>query len=176
VVIPVNTGECACIDFAAQKLNCVEATAFDKKVIDLIRSNKNWKTLVILDRGYGLEKNQPYVVRDHVNLSGGNGLIGDNDPIGERFPRLTDVYITDAIAGTPLTVTAGLKAGVVPEEKDVSAMKRLGVGIDSWSYNMVQCMIIAAHAGRKVLGILLPEDCGLTPEIQTFLKKIGAIG
>src|SRR5579885_3455589 len=64
---------------------------FDDKVMDVIRQPAENKLAIIFDTGFGWHSKAPMVVRDHVNLSGYNPLIGPNHPIGPRFPVLQEV-------------------------------------------------------------------------------------
>jgi hypothetical protein len=148
------------IDFTASELGLPHHDAISAEVMRQIRSKAQGKTLLFVDRGFGLPQQCLHVVRDHLNLTGSNPLMGPNDPCGERFPRVTDVYVTECGQELPQVVTAGIKPGVVPNAEDVAAMK--AVGADCWSYNLVPAMIVAAHAGLKVIGILVPE--GMKPE------------
>lgn len=132
--------------------------SYNEAVAKLLRTGDH-KTVVIVDRGNSMTLMQPHVVSDHVNLTGANPLCGPNDPCGERFPVVNDIYIEETgdpvIDALPRGVVGGLKAGVVPRGEELAKLKSLG--IDFCCYNLVPAMIVAAHAGLKVIGIILPE-------------------
>jgi len=160
------------IDFTASKLGLTEHDGLGPEVARQVRTNTQGKTLVIVDHGFGLPAKAVHVVRDHLNLTGSNPLMGPNNPCGERFPRVTDVYVTDCGRELPQVVTAGVKPGVVPDAEDQAAIK--AVGADCWSYNLVPTMIIAAHAGLKVIGILVPEGMNVDAELKPILQSLSS--
>ncbi len=142
------------IDFTGCLSGWKHYSSFGDEVVGFIRGELPAKSLLVVDYAYGLPKAEISLVSDHLNLTGSNPLIGPNNPCGERFPRVTDVYMTELFDKLPTVITAGLKQGIEPSAEEVSAIK--AVGGQCWSYNLVPTMIIAAHAGLKVLGILLP--------------------
>lgn len=103
------------------------------------------------------------IIDDHVNLMGGNPLIGPNDDrFGPRFPDMSEVYsarlraIADDVAharGVP--VSHGVYVAVpgpsyeTPAEIDV--FRRLGA--DAIGMSTVPEAIAARHMGVEVLGI-----------------------
>ena len=156
------------IDFTGTHEGASRFSTFGTDVISLIRSSSGTKVLVVIDRGYELPNVAPYVVRDHLNLTGNNPLVGINDPCGERFPSVNNVYITDACPHLSSGVAAGLKLGVVPTSEEMSFMRSLGA--DFYCYNLVPTMIVAAHAGWRVLGIVLPEGTDVQPVLKDVLQ------
>lgn len=142
------------IDFTGTISGAKQFDKFDDEVTSLIR-NSDEKLFVIVDKGTGFKKTEPFVVSDHINLTGGNPLVGPNDPCGERFPVVKDVYITDKANGLSVGIAAGLKPGYAPSAKDLELLRTFGC--DFCCYNLVPAMIIAAHAGRRVLGLVVPD-------------------
>jgi len=141
---------------------------FDQKVIDLLRSHKP-KTIIVTDYGFALPTDEPCLVSDHLNFTGTSPLCGPNHPCGERFPVVNNIYDTDFGPKAKKGVVAGLKHGVTPDSSELELMKKLGA--DFYSYNLVQTMLVAAHAGHKVIGVLLPK--GASEEmIEEFVKNL----
>ena len=143
---------------------------FQQEFIDLVRNCKNSKAVVVVDRGIGGRYHSPMIARDHVNLSGNNPLVGPNDPIGPRFPIVQGIYLTECWSGANSGVVAGIKEGVKPSSEDQELLR--AIGADVCSYNLVPSMLVAAHAGWKVLGIILPEGCKLD---EAQLNAINAL-
>jgi len=130
---------------------------YSDDVAEAIRLPTDHKLAIILDSGFGWHSKTPAVVRDHINLSGVNPLIGPNHPIGERFPVLQGVYISaGALDGLDEVVVAGLKHSRLLDAEDADFMHILGA--DCYCYNIVPTMIVAAHAGWKVLALVGPDN------------------
>ena len=129
------------------------------------------RVVIVFDTGHGLSKQAPHMVRDHVNLSGHNPLVGPNHPIGERFTVVNDIYVKDCPQSLSLekVITAGVAAGRKLSDEDAEFVK--GLGADCYSHNVVPTMLIAAHAGWKVLAIVGPEGGSWQTEC---LEKIQA--
>lgn len=167
----VKLSEATKIDFTGTANGGFEKfTAYNDDIKKLLRSGKTSKVCVIIDRGYGFKEKAPYVVRDHLNLTGYNPLVGPNDPCGERFPAVNSTYITDGdfVNNGRSAVIAGLREGVVPTPDDVSFLE--SIGAEGYSYNLVPAMIIAAHAGWKVLGIIVPEGVDANTVVSELAK------
>jgi purine-nucleoside phosphorylase len=100
---------------------------------------------------------------DHLNLSGLNPLVGDNDDrVGPRFPDLTDAY--DPALGTLLEQVAAeqsipLRAGVYacllgPSYETPAEIRMLrALGADMVGMSTVPEVIAARHMGVRVTGI-----------------------
>ncbi len=145
--------------------------SFGDRVVNLLRTSTGSKVLVVIDGGFGFANAAPHVVRDHLNLTGGNPLVGPNDSCGERFPSVNDIYVTDLVRSLPTGVAAGLKPGVVPSDKELEFIREMGA--DFCCYNLVPTMIVAAHAGWRVLGIVVPEGERLDASVLAVLNDAG---
>ena len=103
------------------------------------------------------------VIRDHINLTGDNPLIGANeDTWGVRFPDLTRAYDrrlarTAEEAGRhhgfelKSGVYAGLKGPSLETPAEVRFLKTIGA--DAVGFSTVQEVIAAVHARMSVLGL-----------------------
>ena len=154
------------IDFTGEVPGFKAVDRFNQEVISLLRKPATRKVLVVVDRGYGLPTGAPHVVRDHLNLTGGNPLVGPNDPGGQRFPAVNDIYIS--LSGAASAVAAGIKPGVQPTDEELNRIHWLGA--DFYCYNLVPTMIVAAHAGWKVLAVAVPEGADAAGFIQSVVS------
>ena len=111
---------------------------------------------------------------DHLNFTGTNPLIGPNDPCGERFPVINEIYIedppADELRSLPRGILGGLKGGVRPNKAEEEKLRSLGA--EFFSYNMVQTMIVAAHAGHRIIGLVIPEGKNLSEELIAAVKSL----
>lgn len=102
-------------------------------------------------------------IDDHINLMGGNPLIGPNDErFGPRFPDMTTIYsqrlrgLADDAAGA---TGAGLAHGVYvavhgPSYETPAEIRYLRtIGGDAVGMSTVPEAIVARHMGMEVLGI-----------------------
>lgn len=170
------------IDYTSKVDGFNQLKKFDEKSIELIRSNRDNKLVVIIDNGHALPTNAPHVVTDHLNLTGTNPLMGPNVEGGPRFPVINDVYVkvidtldpkktmplNNPFANMPAGIAAGLKDGVVPTEEDLEAMRKMGA--DFYCYNLVPAMLVAAHQGLKVFAIVVPPNEQLDKDTIKMLK------
>lgn len=103
------------------------------------------------------------IIRDHINLTGENPLIGANEDIwGIRFPDMIHAYDKHLIAlaetagkenGILLRkgVYAGLKGPSLETPAEVRFLKTIGA--EAVGFSTVQEVIAAVHSGMKVLGL-----------------------
>lgn len=160
------------VDFTGTASGFQQMKRFGPEFTDLIRKSKDGaKAVVVVDRGFGGRYSKPLLARDHINLTGDNPLVGHNDPdVGPRFPIVQGIYLTDALQGSDTGIVAGLKEGVKPDAEEQDLLRTIGV--DICSYNLVPSMLVAAHAGWKVLGIILPDDVTLSSEQLNEIKEL----
>ena len=103
------------------------------------------------------------LIRDHINYSGQNPLIGKNlDEFGPRFPDMTDLY-TRTLRDT--LKTEAKKAGILLEEgvyamysgpsyetpAEIHMLRAMGA--DAVGMSTVPEAIVARHSGIEVIGI-----------------------
>jgi purine-nucleoside phosphorylase len=118
------------------------------------------------------------LIADHINLLGDNPLIGPNDDrLGPRFPDLSAPYdealreTARAVAGE-LGIAARLRDGVYVAVQGPSLETRgeyrliREIGGDVVGMSTVPEVIVAVHAGLRVLGISIITDSAV-PETLT---------
>ena len=149
-----------CIDFTGQVAGFEHWDSFGAKFTDMIRSKAHTKAVVLIDRCLAGRLNSPMLVRDHINFTGNNPLVGPNHEGGDRFPVVQGIYLTDCPADLPGGVAGGLKAGVIPDAEETALLRSFGV--DFCCYNIVPAMLVAAQAGWKVLAIGVPDGAALS--------------
>jgi purine-nucleoside phosphorylase len=103
------------------------------------------------------------VIRDHINLTGENPLIGPNvDEWGVRFPDMVDVYdrglaacAEKAARAAGFSLQAGVYAGLKGPSLETPAETRFlrQIGAHAVGFSTVMEAIAAAHAGMRILGL-----------------------
>jgi purine-nucleoside phosphorylase len=103
------------------------------------------------------------VIDDHINLMGGNPLVGPHDDrFGPRFPDMTEVYslrlrrlVDEAARETGLTLQHGVYVGLLGPSYETPAEIRYlrSIGADAVGMSTVPEAIVASQMGMAVLGI-----------------------
>jgi purine-nucleoside phosphorylase len=103
------------------------------------------------------------VIDDHINLMGGNPLVGRHDDrFGPRFPDMTEVYsprlrrlADDTGRETGLTLQHGVYVGLLGPSYETPAEIRYlrSIGADAVGMSTVPEAIVARQMGMEVLGI-----------------------
>jgi purine-nucleoside phosphorylase len=109
------------------------------------------------------QKGNLMVIRDHINLTGENPLMGpNNDDWGPRFPDMTSAYTPSLIRvarkegdGLALPIVEGVYAGLKGPSLETPAEVRFlkTIGADAVGFSTVMETIAAAHGGLRVLGL-----------------------
>jgi purine-nucleoside phosphorylase len=116
------------------------------------------------------------LIRDHINLIGDNPLVGPNDDaLGPRFPDMSAPYdealaalARETAAAEGLTLREGVYVGVAGPNLETRAEYRMlrGLGADVVGMSTVPEVIVAVHAGLRVLGLsIITDEC--IPETLT---------
>ena len=103
------------------------------------------------------------VIKDHINLSGNNPLIGKNDQrLGPRFPDMSSAYTPKYIAMVKecakklnIELQEGVYAffsGPTYETPAEVKMARI-LGADAVGMSTAPEVIVASHSGMEVIGI-----------------------
>jgi len=110
------------------------------------------------------------VIRDHLNLTGQNPLIGPNaDAIGPRFPDLTDAWSTRlrgrlhaAGAAEGVQLAEGVYVGLTGPNYETPAEVRVYAGLGGHAVGMSTVMecVAARWAGLEVCGVSLVTNAG----------------
>ena len=126
------------------------------------------------------------IIDDHINLTGKNNpLVGINDDrLGSRFPDMSAPYtpelIDDALAVArheDFVAHRGVYVAVTGPNLETRAEYRFlrGIGADVVGMSTVPEVIVAVHAGLRVLGISVITDMCLPDhlEVATVDKILG---
>jgi len=108
------------------------------------------------------------LVADHINMMGDNPLIGPNDEeLGPRFPDMSEPYSRELITTAEevsldqgIKVHRGVMIAVTGPNLETAAEYRFfrRVGADIVTMSTIPEVIVANHAGLKVLGISVVTD------------------
>jgi purine-nucleoside phosphorylase len=125
------------------------------------------------------------IIDDHINLMNDNPLVGINDErLGPRFPDMSAPYdprlIDTALAAArraDFVAQRGVYVAVTGPNLETRAEYRFlrGIGADVVGMSTVPEVIVAVHAGLKVLGISVITDMCLPDalEVASVEKILG---
>ncbi|WP_352420050.1 purine-nucleoside phosphorylase [Proteiniborus sp.] len=118
------------------------------------------------------------IIEDHINFIGDNPLIGHNyDELGPRFPDMSSAYDKELIklaeeVGTKLNIETrkGVYAAISGPYYFSRAELRMlrKIGGDTIGMSTVPEVIVARHAGLRVLGISCVTDMAIADEIVSI--------
>jgi purine-nucleoside phosphorylase len=126
------------------------------------------------------------VVRDHINLTGRNPLIGPNDEaLGPRFPDMTEVWdreLSEALHAAGRAEGVALREGVYlgltgPTYETPAEVRMIrGLGADAVGMSTVMEAVAAHWAGMRVCGVSLVTNpgAGLSPTPLTHEEVVEA--
>ena len=126
------------------------------------------------------------VMRDHINLTGRNPLMGPNDDtLGSRFPDMTEVWdreLRDRLHAAGRAEDVELKEGVYlgltgPTYETPAEVRMIrGLGADAVGMSTVMEAVAANWAGIRVCGVSLVTNpgAGLSPTPLTHAEVVEA--
>lgn len=138
------------------------------------------KTLVVSNACGGMHREWAagdlMLISDHINLLGDNPLIGPNDDrLGPRFPDMSEPY-DEGLRGIARTVAAelgiplreGVYVSVAGPNLETRAEYRFlrAIGADVVGMSTVPEVIVAVHAGLRVLGLSIITDMCLPESLE----------
>jgi purine-nucleoside phosphorylase len=125
------------------------------------------RTLILTNAAGGINRKLStgaiMLIRDHINLTGANPLVGPNmDDWGPRFPDMSAAYDQNLAAiavqaarrigvELPSGTYAGLKGPSLETPAEVRFLQ--SIGADAVGFSTVHEVIAAVHAGMQVLGL-----------------------
>ncbi|MEW6259911.1 MAG: purine-nucleoside phosphorylase [Thermodesulfobacteriota bacterium] len=102
-------------------------------------------------------------LKDHINLTGENPLIGPHDPAwGDRFPDMSEAYAVDlrrlartCVEARGMAYREGVYVGLKGPSLETPAEIRFlrAIGADAVGFSTVQEVIAANQCGIRVLGV-----------------------
>ena len=133
------------------------------------------ETLVVTAATGGLDYNHKagdlMLIRDHINFTGTNPLIGPNDAeVGPRFPVMFDAYDPEY---RDLVKAVALKEGILLHEGVYASVNGpvfftkaelrmlMILGADSIGMSTVPETILARHRGLRVIGVAVITDIAI---------------
>ena len=117
------------------------------------------------------------IIRDHVNLTWRNPLIGPVVPGDERFPDMSDPWdpdlrklLADCAKAAGITVTEGVYAGLSGPSYETPAEVRMleTFGVDAVGMSTVHEVIVARAIGMRVAGMSCITNLGAGLSEQTI--------
>jgi purine-nucleoside phosphorylase len=116
------------------------------------------------------------IIDDHINLLGGNPLVGINDDrLGPRFPDMSQPYDPELI-DVALAVARredfiahrGVLAAVLGPNLETRAEYRMlrTIGADAVGMSTVPEVLVARHCGLAVVGFSVVTDMGLPDALE----------
>ncbi|HKW47530.1 MAG TPA: purine-nucleoside phosphorylase [Gemmatimonadaceae bacterium] len=126
------------------------------------------------------------LIADHINLLGDNPLAGPNDDrLGPRFPDMSDAYdasLRSAAREVALERGIELREGVYVAVSGPNLETRAeyrflrAIGADVVGMSTVPEVIVAKHAGMRVLGVSIITDMCLPDNLEpATVEKIIAV-
>ena len=179
------------------RLHCYEGyTALETTYPVFVLKELGVKTLIVTNAVGSLNENlnvgDLVVMNDHINLTGMNPLVGENDPnFGPRFPSMHDAYhkkylqiIKKVYIDNDIPFKEGVYIGLLGPSLETTAECRMlkAIGGDMVGMSTVHEVIVGVYLGLKILGIstitnlsnLFHSDTHAQTSIEEVAKKAQA--
>jgi len=116
------------------------------------------------------------LIQDHLNMTGGNPLIGSNEPeLGPRFPDMSRAYtpellelVRETAQSLGIHIQQGVYAGITGPTymtpAELTMLRRLGG--DAVGMSTVPEVIVASHMAMKVIGISCVTDMAIGEHLE----------
>lgn len=154
----------------------VEDVTFPTRVLRALGAD----TLIISNAAGGMnphyELGTIMLIEDHINLMGLNPLIGPHDDrLGPRFPDMCEPYSKRLLALAErvaleegIRIHQGVYVAVTGPNLETRAEYRFlrAIGADAVGMSTVPEVIVARHAGMRVLGLSIISDMCLPDALQ----------
>jgi len=120
-------------------------------------------------------------IEDHLNMMGGNPLIGENfEELGPRFPDMSEAYDPALLAHGQacakelgLDTFSGIHSAISGpyylSKAELRMLRKLGA--DTVGMSTIPETIVAVHGGMKVLGISCITDMAVPDELQPLTHE-----
>ena len=125
------------------------------------------------------------LLSDHINLIGDNPLIGPTDRLGQRFPDMSTAKYDglralahDVASAAGIAVREGVYVAVAGPNLETRAEYRFlrTIGADVVGMSTVPEVLVAVHAGMRVLGVSIVTDMCLPDVLEpTTLERVLAV-
>ena len=121
------------------------------------------------------------IIRDHINFTGDNPLIGPNDDeLGPRFPDMSQAYTSQLRELAEVTakhqnikvqqgVYAGISGPSFMTPSELIMLRRLGA--DAIGMSTVLEVIVASYLGLKVLGMTCITDMAIGEQLEPLTHE-----
>lgn len=116
------------------------------------------------------------LIRDHLNMTGANPLIGANEPaLGPRFPDMSRAYtpellelVREVARSLGIQIQQGVYAGITGPTymtpAELTMLRKLGG--DAVGMSTVPEVIVASHMAMKVIGISCVTDMAIGEHLE----------
>ena len=179
------------------RLHCYEGySALETTYPIFIMKELGIKTLIVTNAVGSLDEDLQIgdivVIKDHINLTGTNPLVGENDSgFGPRFPSMHDAYYKEyrqiaqkICVDSEIFFKEGVYIGLLGPSLETTAECRMlkTIGGDMVGLSTVHEVIVGVYLGLKILGIstitnlsnLFHSDTHAQSNIEEVAKKAQA--
>ncbi|HEX38337.1 MAG TPA: purine-nucleoside phosphorylase [Candidatus Cloacimonetes bacterium] len=176
------------------RLHCYEGySALETTYPVFVMKELGIKTLIVTNAVGSLRRDfeigDLIAIKDHINLTGMNPLVGKNDgKLGIRFPSMQDAYskeyrevLNKAYIESKMEYKEGIYAGLLGPSLETPAECKMlkTIGADMVGMSTVHEVIVGVYLGLKILGIstitnlsnLFHNDTHVQDEIEQVAKS-----